>query len=98
MGISTVAANENASGGSQVAIENVPIAINRRAANLLEELRDQEPSWKNAHLGSSVNLFFRPDIQNPSYYEFIVEPSGFIILSADQNDGRLRILALQESL
>lgn len=52
----------------------------------MEELRDQEPSWKNAHLGSSVNLFFRPDIQDPSYYEFIVEPSGFIILSANEND------------
>ncbi len=86
VGISTVAVNENPSVGSQVAIEKVPIAINRRAANLLEELRDQEPSWKNARLGSSVNLFFRPDIQNPSYYEFVVEPSGFIILSANQND------------
>lgn len=84
--ISTVAVNENPSARPQVAIENVPIAINRRAANLLEELRDQEPSWKNAHLGSLVNIFFRPDTQNPSYYEFIVEPSGFIILSANQND------------
>lgn len=86
-GISTAAVGVNPSTGSGVAIEKVPIAIYRRAATLLEELRDQEPNWKNAHFGSSVNLFFRPDTQqNPSYYEFVVEPSGFIILSANQND------------
>jgi hypothetical protein len=86
VGISTAAVGGTSSTGSQVAIEKVPIAIYRRAANLLEELRDQEPSWRNAHFGSSVNLFYRPDIQDPSYYEFIVEPSGFIMLSANQND------------
>lgn len=87
VGISTVAVGENPSTGSGVATEKVPIEIYRRAATLLEELRDQEPNWKNAHFGSSVNLFFRPDMQqNPSYYEFVVEPSGFIILSANQND------------
>lgn len=78
--------SKNTLTGSRVAIEKVPIEVYRRAANLLEELRDQEDSWKNAHLGSSVSLFYRPDIQAPSYYEFNAEPSGFIILSANKND------------
>lgn len=79
---------ESPSTGSQVPIEKVPIEIVRRATNHLEEWRSEEPSWgEKAYIGSSVNLFFRPDMQGPSDYEFTVYPMGFIMASNNPNEG-----------
>jgi hypothetical protein len=72
---------------AQISVEEVPVEIYRRAMNLLEELRAEEPSWKNAYIGSKVTLFFRPDIQGPADYEFVVYPSGFIMCAANYNEG-----------
>ena len=72
----------------QILLSQVPLDMYRRAAQLIEEMRGSEmaPGWENAKLGETVVPFYRPDIEGIAYYEFQVEPTGFIILSATNKD------------
>ncbi len=79
-------------------LAQIPIAVHRRAAQHLEEMRGSEmaPGWEYAILEDNVRYLFRPDDQqNPAYYEISViivdetgkpTPAGFIILAANEND------------
>jgi hypothetical protein len=76
-------------GTTQIPVSNVPSDFTRRAAQLLEEVRgtDMAPEWRtNAKLKDKVTPFYRPDMDGIAYYEFMVEPTGFILLSATEND------------
>jgi hypothetical protein len=72
--------------------DGVPITSYRLAAQLVEDMRGSEmaPGWGNAVLGDYVQPLFRPDMEEPAYFEFTVmtgaEPSGFIIVSTDAHD------------
>jgi hypothetical protein len=75
----------------------VPQAVVRRATEFLEELRgsDLTPEWHDARVNPDARILYRPDIQEPAYYEFTVEkpdgsgkyaPAGFIQLGAGEHD------------
>lgn len=75
-----------------VALEQVPLAIHRRAAQLLEDTRgtDSAPKWKSAVFAPSVQVLYRPDVKGVAYYEFSVlvdgTASGFIVASSAEHD------------
>lgn len=71
-----------------IPIQEIPIELHRRAANLIEAVGGTEiaPEWGAARLADTVYPFHRPDLQEVAYYEFVVEPSGFIILSTGEHD------------
>jgi hypothetical protein len=80
----------------------VPIALKRRAAQFLEEMRDSPlaPGWEDARLSAIVRPLYRPDLGEIAYYEFPVmlpavqlpgQPqtltaAGFIIVSTGKHD------------
>ena len=47
---------------------------------------DMAPGWDNAALGEKVRAFYRPDMETPAYYEFEVEPEGFIVVATGEHD------------
>ncbi|MFQ5855279.1 MAG: hypothetical protein ACE5LU_06515 [Anaerolineae bacterium] len=75
---------------------DVPEAVLRRATEFLEEIRggDLAPEWQDARVNPEARILYRPDIQEPAYYEFTVEkpvdngwgPAGFIQLAAGDHD------------
>lgn len=77
-------------------LADVPEAVQRRAVEFLEELRgsDLAPEWADARINPQARILYRPDIQEPAYYEFTVEkptatdwePAGYIQLSAGEHD------------
>lgn len=81
---------------SFTALAEVPQAVLRRATEFLEELRgsDLAPEWQNARVNPTARILYRPDRQEPAYYEFTVEkpvgagyePAGFIQLAAGEHD------------
>lgn len=67
----------------------VPTHLHRLAAQLLEDVRDTEmaPGWgRGAKLSAVVTPLYRPDIAAVAYYEFSVEPSGYIVVSNGEFD------------
>jgi hypothetical protein len=74
--------------GNQMPLTKVPLDAYRRAAQLVEEMRGSEmaPGWESAKLKEISVPFYRPDIEGVAYYEFQVEPTGFIIVSATNKD------------
>ncbi|WP_152466834.1 hypothetical protein [Sulfitobacter sp. THAF37] len=56
-------------------IEEVPTAIRRRAAQLLETVRgtEMDPTGGKARLSPQVTALFRPDMDDVAYYEFAVD-------------------------
>ena len=60
----------------------------RRAAQLVEEVRgtDMTSGWSNAHLNGEVRELLRPDVDGVAYYEFDVEPEGYVIVSTGDHD------------
>ena len=82
---------------SRAVIARIPLAIQRRAIEFLEESRgsDLAPEWREARLSGETNVLYRPDVKGPAYYEFHVEkpsvtgafvPAGFIELAAGDHD------------
>ena len=71
-----------------VPLEEVPVEYHRMAAQHVEEKSGTEaaPTWEDAHLGDIVRAFHRPDIDGVAYYEFEVEPDGFVIVSTGDHD------------
>lgn len=59
----------------QIHMEEVPLAVRRRAAQLLENVRGSEmdPTGGKAALNGKVTGIFRPDIDAVAYYEFAVD-------------------------
>ncbi|MEF8791614.1 MAG: hypothetical protein V5A61_15920 [Haloarculaceae archaeon] len=68
-----------------VPIEEVSIELHRRAARLIERVRgtDAAPGWEAARLRDVAYPYRRPDLDGVAYYEFGVDPEGFIVLSTD---------------
>jgi hypothetical protein len=81
---------------SSAPMADVPEALQRRALEFLEQLRggDLAPEWRDARLNPEPRILYRPDMQEPAYYEFTVEkpsnggyePAGFIQLAAGEHD------------
>ncbi len=72
-----------------VSLEEVPLDLHRRAAQLLVEVKGGPlaPNWNDsARLRETATLFYRPDLEEPAYVEFPVEPAGFIIVSTGRHD------------
>jgi len=80
---------------------DVPLRFQRRAAQLIEEMRGtgMAPGWDMAQLGPGVQPLYRPDVAGIAYYDFPVvvpgstrlravalEPAGFVIVSTDYHD------------
>jgi len=65
---------------------NVPRALERRAADILELQRFASEEWREARLSGKVFPIYRPDMEEPAYFEFKVEPQGFLILSSGAHD------------
>lgn len=62
----------------QISIEEVPLGIRRRVAQLLENIRgtDMDPTGGKAGLTGKVNAIYRPDIDGIAYYEFAIDLAG----------------------
>lgn len=79
-------------GTQGIELDQVPIDIHRRAAQLLEDVRGTEsaPGWDQADLAATARILERPDVSGPAYYEFRVqvegEPAGHIVASAGDHD------------
>ncbi len=83
-------------------LSDVPADLRRRAQQFLEEMRSSPmaPGWERAILGPAVRPLYRPDLEGPAYYEFIIQLSntpqapsaiflpryGFMILSSGEHD------------
>lgn len=76
---------------------DVPLRFQRRAAQLIEEVRgtDMAPGWDTAQLGSEVRPLFRPDVAGIAYYDFPIvlagigagpQSVGFVIVSTGDHD------------
>lgn len=81
---------DDASKGS---INEIPNELLLRAAQLLEDVRNDEnsaPGWARAQLSDEITPIYRPDLpelgHKPAYYEIPVKPSGFIIVSTGDHD------------
>lgn len=67
------------------------LQANRRAAQLLEDMRDSDMArnWSKATLGG-VRALVRPDLKYAGYFEYSVlnagKPAGFIIVSTSPHD------------
>lgn len=77
----------------RVAKKDVPVAIRRRAAQLLESMRGTPmgEGLETATLADDVTPMYRPDLQKVAYYEFAFERKdegrrGFMVLSAGDHD------------
>lgn len=70
-------------------IQNVPMQFKRRAAQVLADLMGSgqiAPGWDDANLEPEVGLYFRPDVNGIAYFEFRVNPVGYIIVSSGPHD------------
>ena len=71
-----------------------PQSLERRAADILEQQRFAgEADWYEAKLTGEVTPLYRPDFDEPAYFEFAIEPNGFMILSTGQHDYPLTLLS-----
>lgn len=71
-----------------VPLEEVPVEYHRMAAQHVEEKSGTEaaPTWDAARLGGVVRALHRPDVEGVAYYEFEVDPDGFVIVSTGDHD------------
>jgi hypothetical protein len=73
---------------TRIAASQVPQAVRRRAAQHLESVRETEMgvNARRARLAGEVSPIRRPDKTTVAYYEFEVEPKGFIVVSTGLHD------------
>lgn len=83
--------------GSKGSINEIPNELLLRAAQFLEDVRNDEavaPGWAKARLSDEYTPLYRPDLRElankPAYYDIPVlvdeKPAGFIILSTKYHD------------
>jgi hypothetical protein len=73
---------------ARIPVEEVPTTFRRRAARFLERAVGDEATWPDgAELGSVAHRVERPDVEDVAYYEFEVEPVGFLVVSTGEHDG-----------
>ena len=72
----------------RIPASQVPLAVRRRAAQHLESVRETEigVNARGSRLAANVSPIRRPDKTAVAYYEFEVEPTGFIVVSAGRHD------------
>jgi hypothetical protein len=72
----------------RIPASQVPLAVRRRAAQHLESVRETEigVNARTARLAADVSPIRRPDKTAVAYYEFEVEPTGFIVVSTGPHD------------
>ena len=85
---SLVVSGSGASAATVAPVEEAPLRFQRRAAQLIEEVRDNgmAPEWADAQLNGEAQAFYRPDVDGVAYIEFDVEPGGFILVSTGEHD------------
>lgn len=57
----------------KIPLTKLPPALRRRAAQHIESLRDSPMGAPNARLGDTAIPIFRPDLDEPAYYELTIE-------------------------
>ncbi|MFB6256675.1 MAG: hypothetical protein ABEH58_08140, partial [Haloplanus sp.] len=73
---------------ARIPVEEVPTTFRRRAARFLERAVGDKATWPDgAELGSVAHRVERPDVEDVAYYEFEVEPVGFLVVSTGEHDG-----------
>ena len=67
---------------------DVPLRFQHLAAQLVAEMRGtgMVSGWDAAELGPGVRPLYRPDVEGVAYYEFPVQPAGFVIVSTGSHD------------
>lgn len=87
--VATIQAQDS---GYTISLSETPIEYYRRAAEFVARLQTEDESdeafsvWQTPRFLDEVYVMYRPDIEEPAYYEFELEPSGYIIVSAGQHD------------
>ncbi len=71
-----------------ISLDEVPVEVKRRALQMIAEVGGSEmaPEWETANLKNKVGKFYRPDLEEPAYLEFQVNPSGYLLLSTGEHD------------
>jgi hypothetical protein len=68
---------------------DVPVEFHRRAAKHVVEAGGTETTrgeWADATLDGHVRPLYRPDVEGVAYYEFGVEPEGFVVVATGEHD------------
>ncbi|MEZ5962452.1 MAG: hypothetical protein R3F56_01275 [Planctomycetota bacterium] len=59
----------------------------RRAARHVEAVGGTlAPGWAHASLVGPARAMYRPDVRGVAYYEFAVQPEGFVVVSTGEHD------------
>ena len=83
----TVTADPEEFPPGRIQMSEVPQAIRRRAARLVEDVRGKPVTWSDgASLGGFAHPVERPDVEDVAYYELAVDPTGFVICATDEHD------------
>ena len=71
-----------------IPLEEVPVDAHRLAVReVADAIRTGlAPDWTPTGFAETVEVFYRPDVDGPAYYEFTVEPEGFVIVSTGKHD------------
>lgn len=90
-GGATSATAEALSTGQQsggVPLDEVPAVVHRRAVEHVERLRgtDAAPEWEDARLRDVAYRHLRFDLDGVAYYEFVVDPAGFVVVPTGDHD------------
>lgn len=77
------------SGSGTLDLADVPVEYHRRAAKHVVEAngtRTVRGAWTRARLDGHVRPLYRPDVDGVAYYEFGVDPDGFVVVTAGEHD------------
>jgi hypothetical protein len=72
-------------------LREVPTAVTRRMLDFLSTIQASVPEWDGVTVAGTVYPYFRPDMDDPAYYEFALldpsgQPAGFIIAATGEHD------------
>ena len=73
---------------TRINISKIPVSFHRRAVNFLNLMARTQlgPILRSVRLGDYVHAFYRPDLSTIAYYEFEINPQGYLFLSTGEHD------------
>ena len=76
--------NKRSVGLERLRLKDVPIESYRLATQ--QVLAWQEADFADLSFKDMVSPFYRPDIEGVAYYEFMLEPEGFVLIASGEHD------------
>ncbi len=76
--------NKRSVGLERLRLKDVPIRSYRLAVQHV--VAWEEEKFADVNFKDTVSPFYRPDIEGVAYYEFMLEPEGFVLISSGEHD------------